>query len=199
MRTIYRYNCNIYVLFKEKASRFIHQMKFTAMKHIIFIFTLFCLLQSCISPPEYPKEPIIEYVGLNKKTIRQGSFGATKDSIIITFSYTDGDGNIGAPNEGKFTNNIFFTDSRDGFTQTVSVPFIPNLGIGNGISGEVSFQIFNLNGGMCCIFNDKNGQDPCTPSKEFPTDTLTYTIYIVDQDGNESNRIETEPITILCN
>lgn len=169
------------------------------MRNLLFIALVLSIIFSCVSPPEYPKEPIIEYVGLNKGSIIQGSSNQTPDSVVVTFSYTDGDGNIGAPSDGDFQNNIFITDSRDGFTQTVSVPFIPSLGVGNGISGEVSFAIYNVNGGMCCIFNDKNGQDPCTASLQFPTDTLSYTIYIIDQEGNESNRIETEPIVLFCN
>ncbi len=169
------------------------------MKNLLLVFILSLFLLACVSPPEYPEEPVIEYIGLNKNDIIQGSFNQTTDSIVVTFSYTDGDGNIGAPSEGDFQNNIFITDSRDDFTQTVSVPFIPSLGVGNGISGEVSFAIYNVNGGMCCIFNDKNGQDPCTPSLQFPTDTLTYLIYIKDQEGNESNQIETEPIILYCN
>lgn len=170
------------------------------MKNISLLSLLiaFCSLQSCLQPPDYPNEPEIEYVGMNKMFVRQGSVGAEPDTLRITISYTDGDGDIGAPEDGDFTNNVIYIDSRNDLDSRVSVPFIPSLGLGNGISGQISFDILSTNFGMCCIYDDKSGEDPCTRSTRFPTDTLQYTVYIIDQAGNESNRIETEPIVLLC-
>jgi hypothetical protein len=135
---------------------------------------------------------------VNKTQIRQGSFGATPDTLVVSFTYTDGDGNIGTPENGEFLNNIIYIDNRIGLETKASVPNIPSEGVGSGISGTVEVTIPTANSGVCCIYDDKNRQDPCTPSTSFPTDTFTYTIYVFDQDGNESNRIETEPIVILC-
>ncbi|MEM9887719.1 MAG: hypothetical protein AAF849_17625 [Bacteroidota bacterium] len=163
-----------------------------------FSALLFSLVLACVSPPDYSDIPEIEYLGINKTQIRQGSFGTQDDTLIVRFSYTDGDGDIGAVSEGEFSNNVVYIDDRIGLETKASVPFIPSLGVGSGISGNIEVAIPTGNGGACCIYSDKNGQDPCTPSTEFPTDTFTYTIYVFDQAGNESNRIETEPIVILC-
>ena len=48
---------------------------------------------SCIQPPEFSNIPEIEYVGINKKQVVQGS-SANQDTLIVEFSYTDGDGNM---------------------------------------------------------------------------------------------------------
>ncbi|MEN0047377.1 MAG: hypothetical protein AAF806_09995 [Bacteroidota bacterium] len=161
---------------------------------LLFGFILF--MASCIQPPEFSNIPEIEYVGINKKQVVQGS-GANQDTLIVEFSYTDGDGNIGAVAD-SFFNNIIFIDNRIGLETFSGVPTIPRQGVGSGISGVISVEIPTANQGVCCIYDDKNRQDPCTPSTLFPTDTFTYTIYIMDQDLNESNRIETEPIVVLC-
>lgn len=164
----------------------------------IFLVLLFALVVACAKPPEYPDEPVIEYVSISKKFIRQGSVGSPNDSVVVTISYTDGDGNIGAPSEDDFQNNIVYSDSRNELETFSSVPFIPTLGVGSGLSGTISFTVYSGNSGMCCIYDDKNMEDPCTPSTAFPTDTLTYSVYIIDRDGNESNRVTTEPIILLC-
>ncbi len=167
------------------------------MKYAMFLLVFFGCF-ACVQPPDYPTVPEIDYVGVNKTRVRQGSFGAQPDTLTISVAYTDGDGDIGAPSEGEFKNNIIYIDNRNGLESSASIPFIPSLGLGNGISGQISFDILSSNFGMCCIYDDKNGEDPCQPSAQFPTDTLSYTVYIIDQAGNESNRVETEAIVLLC-
>ncbi|MEL6944451.1 MAG: hypothetical protein AAFO82_17455 [Bacteroidota bacterium] len=166
---------------------------------LLSVFIIF--VASCIQPPEYSNTPEIQYVGINKQEIVQGS-GRNQDELIVEFSYTDGDGNIGARQDSlmqnSFFNNIVFIDNRTGLETFNGVPTIPRQGVGSGISGVISVKIPTELQGVCCIYDDKDGEDPCTPSTTFPTDTFTYTIYIIDQDFNESNRIETEPIVVLC-
>jgi len=55
---------------------------------IAIVFLSLCLF-SCLKPVTYPNEPEIEYV----------SFESSSDSGKITFSFTDGDGNIGLEQE----------------------------------------------------------------------------------------------------
>ena len=176
---------------------------------LLSLLFLLCGLQACLQPPDYSDVPEIAYVGMDKMFVKQGSseringqIVSLSDTLTITIAYTDGDGDIGADLDSlgnvDFLNNVVFIDNRTNQDSKISVPFIPALGLGNGISGQISFEIYTALGGMCCIYDDKNGQDPCTSSTRYPTDTMTYTIYIVDQAGNESNRIETEPIILLC-
>lgn len=149
---------------------------------------------ACIKRPEYPFEPVIQYEGLNKRMIAQGSSSALPDTLNLKFSFTDGDGDLGYENDSL---DIYLTDSRDGFVETLKLPVFPSQGTGNGISGEITVRIFNKPFNICCTY--PNGQVPCTPSTVFPTDTFSYGIQIRDRAGNFSNKVQSEVITILCN
>ncbi len=162
------------------------------MKSIYYILSIATVLVifSCANPPDFPLEPIITYESISTNTINQSAIRA--DSAMITISFTDGDGDLGR--EDMDSVDIFIIDNRIDFLQPgFVIPFIGQQGVGKGISGEISF----LAPPNCCIF--ENGLPPCQPSTEFPIDTVTYDIYIVDRAGNESNRVTTEPIFIRCN
>ncbi len=145
------------------------------------------LVHGCIQPPEYPIIPEIELVGLSSLSMVQSSLNT--DSTTVVFSFTDGDGDIGSPE----VLNIFVTDLRDNFVASrYRIPSIPEAGSNNGISGEITITLYTT----CCVY--PNGEPPCTPSETFPTDEVTYEIYITDQAGNKSNTIRTPPITLQC-
>lgn len=149
------------------------------------------LLAGCTEPPNYPTEPRIEYIGVSKKTIVQGSRNAVPDTLFIRFSFTDGDGDLG----DRDSINIFLTDSRDGFRTTKKINPIPEQGSGNGVSGEITLRLVNAVGDICCIFPDRR---VCQVDPRYPQDTFSYSIQMRDRAGNLSNIIQTEPITILC-
>ena len=146
---------------------------------------------TCTNPPDYPIEPVIEYVGLSKNTIQQGIAGNPLDTIDIIFSFTDGDGDIGSAD----SLNIFITDSRFDFRDVKKIPPIPDQGTGNGITGEITLRIPNRQ--LCCTF--PNTTSTCFRNQEFPVDTFSYTIQIRDRADNFSNKIQTEPINLICN
>jgi hypothetical protein len=142
---------------------------------------------SCLKPPDYPIEPVIEFVGVSKGAFRQGL--TARDSVIVSFTFTDGDGDLGS-NDSL---NVFVTDSRDNFVANqYRIPFIPEEGTANGISGEIFITIYST----CCYFPDNT--PPCTPSVANPRDSLTYRIQIRDRADNWSNVIETSKIFVLC-
>lgn len=156
----------------------------------IYFFLLFAILVSCTQPPDYPPEPVIEFSRLSRNFMDQGT--GLEDSLIVTFSYTDGDGDLGSMNDSL---DVFFTDIRiDVIEIPYKLPFVPLQGTGNGISGEISIQIPT----SCCIFPN-NVPPPCNTLASFPQDTLVYEIYIKDRAGNESNRILTSDILLNCN
>ena len=84
------------------------------MKKLFLITSLLAivLVPSCVQPPDYPKEPVIQYIGLSKTLMKQGTGYA--DSLLVTFSFTDGDGDLGFP-ESDPTASVFIRDSRDSF------------------------------------------------------------------------------------
>lgn len=149
-------------------------------------------IAACVRPPDYPIEPQIKFTSLSKNTMRQGQLG-TEDSLFVTFSFTDGDGDLGTADSNKDTSkilNIFLTDKRDNKpAERFRIPYIPEQGAGNGISGDIRLLLFTT----CC-----NVLPPCEASTTKPIDTLVYEIYIKDRAGHESNRIQTAPIYLQC-
>lgn len=157
------------------------------IKILLYLF-LIIAFATCIRPPDYPVEPQIEFVGMTKTTMRQG-FG-TEDSVYITLSFTDGDGDLGGIS-GKDSLNVFITDKRNNkpVEQTFRIPFVPEAGAKNGISGEIRFLMYTT----CCL-----SLEPCIATPVRPTDTLIYDIYIKDRAGHASNIIKTNPIILQC-
>lgn len=159
------------------------------------LFALPFLLNGCAEAPTYPIEPVIEFQSLNRTEILQSRNNISKiDTLIITFSFTDGDGDLG----DQDSINIFMTDSRDGFTHSFKVNPIPQLGSGDGIAGDIAIKLTNspTTKYFCCTFPNTNLT--CIASEEFPVDEMYYTIQIRDRAGNLSNTIRTDPIRILC-
>ncbi len=161
------------------------------MKLLQFFGFGFLVLQACTQPPEYPVEPVIEYLSVSKNTMREGKF--QEDTIYVTIGFTDGDGDIGREDTDN-TIDLFVTDLRTGITDnTYKVPYVPELGSGNGISGTITFQLY----ATCCIF-DEPGYVPCEDVAPAPFDTVRYEIYLIDRAGHVSNTVQTEPIFIQC-
>lgn len=162
---------------------------------LVGLIGLILLGTGCADPPSYPIEPEIEFMNLNRSEIAQSRNNISRiDTMIITFSFTDGDGDLG----DQDSINIFMTDSRDGFTHSFKVNPIPQLGSGDGIAGEIAIKLTNspTTKYFCCTFPNTNLT--CIPSEEFPVDEMFYTIQVRDRAGNLSNTIQTDPIRILC-
>jgi hypothetical protein len=147
------------------------------------------LIAGCSTPPDYPNEPVIEYLRMNKSAIAQGNQNAQPDTLKITFGFTDGDGNLSSESDSM---DVFLTDSRDGFETTFKLPVLPTQGVGNGISGEITVKIPNTPFQICCTY--PNGAPACLPNDQFPTDEFYFTIQLRDRAGNLSNTIQTPPL-----
>src|SRR5690606_28240519 len=115
------------------------EMKLTHYFPILIVATIF----SCVKPPDYPIEPVIEFERMSRNTMFQGN--TNTDSVVVTISFTDGDGDLGS-NDG--TMGIFLKDTRfEGDPRTFIIPFVPVQGVGNGISGEIEMWVQTT----CCI------------------------------------------------
>src|SRR5690606_38772650 len=96
---------------------------------------LLCLLAvsgwQCLDTPNYPIEPPIGFVALYRETMDQGVF--EEDSIIVVYSYQDGDGDIGRDAQSG-GNNVFFIVRRSNtLDNTYGIPEIPQEGAANGV------------------------------------------------------------------
>ena len=160
------------------------------MKNIILQISIVLLIASCVSAPDYPDEPFIEFMGLSKTTMVQNTVNT--DSVFVFLSFTDGDGDLGHGVTDTFT-NVFITDSRSGFIQDrFKTPEIPPEGANNGISGTMRLLLYTT----CCIFPDQI--PPCSAPDQYPTDTLHFDIFLRDRAGNESNVVSTSDIILFC-
>lgn len=157
------------------------------------LLLLLAAFSACVNPPEFPDEPVITYVGLSKNQIYQNTNGP-RDSIIIHFTFTDGDGDLSKIGADTLS-DLFIQDSRlAGLTTPFTLPVFDNEGTGNGISGDIFLTIDNQAQAVCCIANNRF----CAENPAVPVDTFSYSIQIADRAGNLSNVIRTEPISILC-
>ncbi len=164
-----------------------YKLKVSMGKYILFTAACLIMLASCLNEPMFSEIPRIENVGMTKNRMNQAS-AAGQDSTRVTIFFEDGDGDIGGDSLG-----IFILDTR---TSQVDSEFrileIPIEGVSNAISGTISFPIL----ATCCIYN--NGQIPCSPSNPVIEQEVVYEIFIKDRARNESNRIQLDPIIIVC-
>ncbi len=156
----------------------------------LFFLLIGLFLQYCAARPDYPDEPVIEFVSLSKTAMKQSALGP--DSVQVSFNFTDGDGDLG---DDTGEPDIFIVDSRDGFSKpSYRIPRIEQQGAGNGISGVITLVLPTT----CCIYVNANNDTTACQYVPVPLDTLTYLISIRDRAGHESNRIETPPIGLIC-
>lgn len=106
------------------------------------------------------------------------SFVEFSEQITLSFRYEDGDGNLG--NADSEVNSIFVQDSRLSMPDEFYLqPLAPADALPLSISGTLDLK-------LAPTFLLGNGS----------SETLTYTLYIFDRDGNKSNVIETPLITV---
>lgn len=150
---------------------------------------------ACSTPPEYPIEPYIEFIGFSKDTLQQDYGNPGDDFTEVRLFFTDGDGDLSLSIEDT-SNNIILRDLRtDTIAEKFSIPDIPLVSTANGISGEIIFSLPTT----CCIY-PTDGLIGCVDiDPTFPFDTLVYEIHIIDQAGHESNKVKMDPLFIRCN
>ncbi len=159
------------------------------MRSLFFGFFVFF---SCASPPDYPIEPVIEFVSLSKDTIEQNR--AVTETTRVTIGFTDGDGDIGSESGDSDTSSIFIYDPRQDFLfESNRILFVGLEGVGRGISGEITFTLPKT----CCIFELKEFN--CEPSSTTPFDRVVFEVYIRDRANHFSNTVELAPIYVKCN
>lgn len=151
------------------------------------LWLIVTLCVGCIDAPEYPLEPVIHFISMDKDTLVQDNFDT--DWTTLTFGFTDGDGDL-----GDFDSiNVFLIDTRiQDTTVRYKIPFLSQSAGAKAISGEIAIKLNTT----CCIFT--NGQAPCTPSSIQPVDTIIYDIIIKDRANHYSNVIQSPPIYLLC-
>ena len=158
---------------------------------IIFVFIFFIL--NCSKTDSISNIPKIEYIGMNKTLMRQGSIN--EDTVWLQFKFEDGDGDLGYGSADTTHTDIILKDSRTGNIQDkFNLPDLPPSE-NDAQKGVITIRILTT----CCIFpkTPANWQ-PCSAPPEFPIDSLQYLIYIIDRAGHQSNIIQSDFVKLLC-
>jgi hypothetical protein len=162
-----------------------------SLKHFFYILGIICFVQ-CSKAPVYPIEPQITFKNISKQRMLQSLGNIFRDSLAITISFTDGDGDLGAP-EGQAAKpvDVFVIEKENRDTNSFTMPFVAPKGVARGVNGEMTLL---LNTTCCKVPNHL----PCEKSVDYPLDTVNYELFIVDRAGHKSNVIKLPPIELVC-
>lgn len=140
---------------------------------IVVILSTCLLLNGCKKDPEpISNTPLITFVAISPTSVKQ-----FKDQITITISYKDGDGDIGENNTDK--KNLFVTDSRNAVAYQYRIQQLAPSGSTIAIEGNLKVVIPNT-----ALTDNSSSQ------------SVTYTIYLVDRAGHQSNSVSSTAVTV---
>lgn len=136
-------------------------------------------LSSCSDEETYPITPVIAFKSLEKFQSLSGL-----DSLVLTFSFTDGDGDIGSAASDTFgrdvyarlfeRNNGVFEEAPLSAPLEYRVPYLEPRGNNSSLKGDIRINIdYNI---------------------LRPNDTIYYKVALEDRAGNRSNEISTATI-----
>jgi hypothetical protein len=171
-------------------------------KTITILFAILIAMAACKKKLEYPIEPAITYQGL---TYLMNADSTLSGEIILSISYTDGDGDLGlddadtlypfGPNDPHYYNLIIDYMKWDG-NDFVETPLL------NWNQQTQSFDTISFNARFKrLVFNDEEASisgvidytmmvfNPLSPN-----DTIKFRAHILDRALHESNTIETDAI-----
>lgn len=146
-----------------------------------FVVLLLIAVGGCQPIRLFDEVPAIKF-----ESITPGSARENIDTVLIVFSFTDGDGDLGLE-QGDTTNDITVIDKRNGppafgdITFPYRMPFVTPPGQSKQISGTVELKMQNL-----------------IRRPGLLTDTVRYEIQIRDRANRLSNTILTPPIVITA-
>jgi len=154
-------------------------LRFTIFKTKILNCTLYIVLctllfsiSSCKKKDEQTNAPQIAFVSISPSSVVEYS-----DSVTITFSYDDFDGDLGENNPN--ISNLFITDTRNNVTYNYRISELAPSGSAIHIKGNLNAVIKNT-----AITDNSSSQ------------SFIYAVYVKDRAGNTSNTILSSAITV---
>ncbi|MFM7175807.1 MAG: hypothetical protein ACKOKB_07650 [Bacteroidota bacterium] len=136
-------------------------------------------ITSCSDEETFPVTPVIAFKSLEKYQSLSGL-----DSLVLAFSFTDGDGDIGSAASDTFgrdvyarlfeMNNGVFEEAPLSAPLEYRVPYLEPRGNNSSLKGDIRINI------------DYNVLRP--------NDTIYYKVALEDRAGNRSNEISTATI-----
>ena len=140
------------------------------MKNIFYI--LIILFFACEKEGIVSAFPEIEFASISPTTVQEFS-----EEINITISYLDANGDLGENNPD--VKNMFVKDLRNGIEYEYRIPQLSPDNSEIQITGNLEI-IINGTGIVGGGISEK----------------VSFEVYVVDREGNKSNVIETDEITI---
>ncbi len=165
----------------------------TKVRFIFSLLLISVILSSCFKNQEYPIEPIIS----------DPSFILTGDSAVLNFSFTDGDGNVGLEPSDTLSPH----DANSFYYYNLYVDYYEKKDVegwqrgrdleGDSIVFKYRLKTINVKGKSKAIkgtmeVNMQFFNNPLSAD----SDTVKYTIRLIDRALNVSNTIETSEIII---
>ena len=141
-------------------------------KSWIFLAMSAFAVGGCADDAGISEVPEIEFVSATPQTVI-----AYQDSLVVTISYRDGDGNLGENDTDQ--NNLFLEDSRNGVVYGFRIRQLAPDDATIAIEGNLNVTMPNVP-----IIGSGN------------TESLNYSIWVVDRAGNESERVSSSAITV---
>lgn len=141
-------------------------------KSWILLAMLAVAVGGCADDAGISEVPEIEFVSATPQTVI-----AYQDSLVVTISYRDGDGDLGENDTDQ--NNLFLEDSRNGVVYGFRIRQLAPDDATIAIEGNLNVTMPNVP-----IIGSGN------------TESLNYSIWVVDRAGNESERVSSSAITV---
>lgn len=141
--------------------------------HPIFFCSLLVFFIGCKKEEPISKVPSIKFVSITPEVAKK-----YQDEIKIRIEYTDGDGDLGENTPD--VKNLFCTDNRNNVRYEFRIKQLAPDNASIAITGQLTLDLPPQG------FIDDNQI----------TETVTYSIFVKDRAGNQSNTIETTPLTI---
>jgi hypothetical protein len=142
------------------------------MNRLIPFIVIFLFETGCTKDEPISNVPEISFVSATPQTLT-----AFADSLTVTISYRDGDGDLGENDTDD--NNLFMEDSRNEVVYGFRIRQLAPDNATIAIQGNLNIAVPNVP-----IIGSRN------------TESFTYTIHVTDRAGNESNRVTSTVITV---
>ena len=143
------------------------------MKRYVFLLLSLALLACENEGVVFSPVPEIKLLSISSTQVQ-----AQKDSIVFEIEYTDGDGDLGT-NDDQIR-NLFLTDQRINLVHEFRVQQLAPDGADIPITGSLNIVLPNT------LITDSSTQQ-----------SVTFTLYVVDRAGNESNVVESPEIIVV--
>lgn len=146
-------------------------------KYLLILPLLMIFITACDNTPVFPVEPKVDFLDIQPRMVRH-----FQDSIVVKIKFQDGDGNLGALNQGDI--NLKLIDDRyqrgiltlEQATNSYSLPNLTPDARNPAIQGEISVTIpLTINTG--------------TNTEE----QVRYLIQLWDREGNLAGPIDGDP------